>query len=240
MKIKWIKSPHYRKGRKLKIKSIVIHYISAVNVNPDDPFNVKSVLKLLTEPIKWNGKKYRVSAHYCIDREGKIYQLVKDEDVAWHAGKSELHGTESYNGSCNEFSIGVELIGGNWKNFTEKQYESLAKLLYKLKVKYDIPEKNIVGHEDIAPERKIDPGKHFEWDKCFNLIEKEKQNNLKKERKKNNTEIHAQQKKIMDNKILPNSNITDGRDLKEKEKNNINIFIDIFNAIKNFINRIKI
>lgn len=236
--IQKIKSPHYRKLRLTQIDTIVIHYISCVNIKPNDPFNVTETLKLLTEPIKWGGKKYKVSAHYCITRDGVVYQLVDDSDTAWHSGKSELHG-RSVNNSCNDFSIGIELIGGDWVNFTGKQYKSLVELTHQLRHKYDIPDKNIVGHEDIAPKRKTDPGKHFNWDKYFKLLDlKESEINKRVKRKTNNNDIEKEIKKRNDNKIKKQNNISDGRSKLESEKNEDLTFLEKVQTIKTKINNI--
>jgi len=162
-------SPHFRKVRRAKIDSLVIHFISAVNINKSDPFNVPECLKLLTEPIhyKYKGrpKVTKLSAHYVLARNGMIYQLVDDDCEAWHAGFSKLHG-RAIRKSCNAFSIGIELIGGLFAEYTEEQYESLIKLCKKLVEQYNIPKANVVGHDQIATPagRKVDPGKHFNWD----------------------------------------------------------------------------
>ena len=75
-------SPHFRATRKAEVDTLVIHYISAINIDKNDPFNVDQCLKFLTEPIPiGNGKSVKVSAHYMIDREGKIYRLVNMNTV---------------------------------------------------------------------------------------------------------------------------------------------------------------
>jgi len=97
-----------------------------------------------------------------IARRGKVYKLVDEECVAWHAGKSTLRGC-SVGNSCNDFSIGIELIGNGTKDFTNSQYDSLVKLTRDIRSRHTIPKENIVGHSDIAPGRKVDPGPHFDW-----------------------------------------------------------------------------
>jgi AmpD protein len=160
-------SPHFTKGRPCKVETLVIHYISCINTNPDDPFNTTSCLKLLCEPIIQEGQKpVKVSAHYMIDRQGEIYSLVNEEDTAWHAGASSLRG-KSVKNSCNAFSIGIELVGTNSDKFTEEQYKALSNLAGEIIDRHDILSENIVGHCHIAPGRKIDPGAMFDWDRFY-------------------------------------------------------------------------
>ncbi|MCP3135745.1 peptidoglycan recognition protein family protein [Pyxidicoccus xibeiensis] len=110
--------------------------------------------------------KSKVSAHYMVDRDGKIYQLVGDDKRAWHAGKGELHGVPS---DINSRSIGIELVndGSGKTAFTEAQYKALTQLTGHLKQKYEVPLKNIVGHADVAvPKgRKNDPAPNFDWNR---------------------------------------------------------------------------
>ena len=105
--------------------------------------------------------KSKVSSHYIIDRAGKIYQLVEDLKIAWHAGKSKWG---KFN-NLNEFSIGIELqnkvIIWDIKIFSKKQIREFNKLRKKIKKNYKIKSKNFLGHSDIAPLRKVDPGPKF-------------------------------------------------------------------------------
>ena len=105
----------------------------------------------------------KVSSHYLINRRGKIFRLVQDRHVAWHAGKSCWGKYKN----LNESSIGIELVNKGhqfgYTGFKKKQISSLIKLCRKLIKKYKIKKKNIVGHSDIAPLRKIDPGEKFPW-----------------------------------------------------------------------------
>jgi N-acetylmuramoyl-L-alanine amidase len=102
-----------------------------------------------------------VSCHYLIDEDGTLYQLVKDSQVAWHAGLSAW-GEDI---SLNQYSIGVELShsGDLSKPYTDKQYETLVHLLGILVEVHDIAPSRILGHSDIAPDRKNDPGPQFNW-----------------------------------------------------------------------------
>jgi len=167
-------SPHFRKQRSAEIDTIVVHYISAVNIAPNNPFDLEKNLDLLRKPIEYTTpdgqpKSIKVSAHYLISREGSIHKLVDEENVAWHAGKSSLRGRE-VNSSCNDFSIGIELMGGKNFDYTEAQYEALIELIKDIRTRYTIPKENIVGHDFIAPGRKIDPGAHFDWDRVLDAV----------------------------------------------------------------------
>ncbi|RKG97334.1 peptidoglycan recognition protein family protein [Corallococcus carmarthensis] len=106
----------------------------------------------------------KVSAHYMLDRDGKIYQLVGDTKRAWHAGKGELHGVPT---DVNARSIGIEIVndGSGKTAFTDAQYKALTQLVGYLKQEYKVPANNIVGHKDVAvPKgRKDDPAANFDW-----------------------------------------------------------------------------
>lgn len=99
----------------------------------------------------------KVSAHFLIQRVGRINQFVSCNDCAWHAGQSDFLGKTH----CNHFSIGIELEGTDFEKFERKQYVALSKLINCLCQIYPI--KAIVGHSDIAPSRKTDPGPYFNW-----------------------------------------------------------------------------
>ena len=107
--------------------------------------------------------KAKVSAHYFIKKNGNILQLVPDLYEAWHAGKSSW---KKYN-SLNKTSIGIEIQNSghdySYENFSSKQIDSLKKLLKNLVKNYKIDQNNILGHSDIAPNRKKDPGEKFPW-----------------------------------------------------------------------------
>tara|TARA_R110002126_G_scaffold98045_14_gene228113 strand:+ start:7222 stop:7806 length:585 start_codon:yes stop_codon:yes gene_type:complete len=102
----------------------------------------------------------RVAAHCVIWRDGSIFQYVPFARRAWHAGQSTFAGRAN----CNDFSIGIELEGGDNIPYTEQQYHSLVALSHYLLARYkDITPQRIVGHCDIAPGRKTDPGPAFDW-----------------------------------------------------------------------------
>ena len=141
-----------KKIRKNKdINLIVIHYTGMQS-------KIESIKRLL-DP------KYKVSCHYLIDRKGEILKMVDDNKVAWHAGKSKW---KNYN-NLNKSSIGIELVNKGhefgYEKFTISQVNNLIKLCQNLKRKYRIKNSNIVGHSDIAPLRKRDPGEQFPWKK---------------------------------------------------------------------------
>jgi AmpD protein len=158
-------SPNYD-GRPpaTRIELLVIHNISL----PPGEFGGDAVIQLFTNSLDVNTHPYyaeleglKVSAHFFVRRNGDIVQFVPCSRRAWHAGLSRWRGRER----CNDFSIGIELEGTDAEVFTERQYISLAKLTRKLCRAYPIRE--IVGHSDIAPERKTDPGPHFDWPQYF-------------------------------------------------------------------------
>ena len=102
----------------------------------------------------------RVSAHAFIARDGTLTQFVPFTRRAWHAGESCFRGR----GACNDFSIGIELEGCDWQPFEEPQYRRLVELVGVLMRAWPaIDGERVVGHSDIAPGRKTDPGPHFDW-----------------------------------------------------------------------------
>jgi len=145
-------SPNFSiKNRSKKhIKHIVIHYTGMQS-------EVESLKKLCNPRSK-------VSSHFFIKRSGEILKLVPEKKIAWHAGKSRWG---KFN-KLNKYSIGIEISnrGHRWgyQQFTKKQLNSLSALCKQLMSKYLISKKNVVGHSDIAPERKKDPGEKFPWE----------------------------------------------------------------------------
>ena len=131
------------------VKVIVIHYTGMQS-------KVESI-KRLTDT------KHKVSCHYLIDQKGQILRMVDENKIAWHAGKSKWKNFTN----LNERSIGIELVNKGhefgYEKFTRLQIRELIKLCLYLKRKYKIKNSNIVGHSDIAPWRKKDPGEKFPW-----------------------------------------------------------------------------
>ena len=113
--------------------------------------------------IRLCSPKSKVSSHFVIGQNGKIYRLVQDNQIAWHAGKSCWGKYKN----LNKYSIGIELVNKGhqfgYTNFKKKQLSSLIKICKILIKKYKIKKRNVVGHSDIAPLRKIDPGEKFPW-----------------------------------------------------------------------------
>jgi AmpD protein len=101
----------------------------------------------------------KVSAHLLIRRDGEMVQFVSFNDRAWHAGKSSWQGREA----CNDYSIGIECEGADEVPYEDAQYATLRRLLPLLLEAYGIPHERVVGHSDVAPGRKTDPGPSFDW-----------------------------------------------------------------------------
>jgi len=133
------------------IKLIVIHYTGMQS-------KIESIKRLLSP-------KHKVSCHYLIDRKGQILKMVDENKVAWHAGKSKWKNFIN----LNKNSIGIEIVNKGhalgYEKFTFQQINSLIQICKNLKKKYKIKNSNIVGHSDIAPLRKKDPGEKFPWKK---------------------------------------------------------------------------
>ncbi len=145
---------------------IVIHNISL----PPGEYGGPGITQLFTNQLAPATHPYyaaihhlRVSAHFVIRRDGSLQQFVACGERAWHAGLSSWQGRER----CNDFSIGIELEGSDDEAFTEPQYQVLQALLNRLISHYPI--RDIVGHSDVAPGRKTDPGPYFQWERLADL-----------------------------------------------------------------------
>lgn len=109
----------------------------------------------------------QVSAHFFIARTGEVSQFVSMLDRAWHAGASSFHGVDN----CNDYSIGVELEGSDEIPYTDAQYAALINLTRALQAKFPhITRQRIVGHDQIAPGRKTDPGPAFDWTRYLTAL----------------------------------------------------------------------
>jgi N-acetyl-anhydromuramyl-L-alanine amidase AmpD len=166
MATKFIQTPFFTPRNVSAIDTVVIHHTGSNRVG--------GAIRWFTDEEchrnKDTGKvENKVSAHYIIPRElyqgFDIIQCAKHEDTAWHAGRSTwAYSTGVTKSYLNKNSIGIELAGnGNEEDYTEFQYEVLIKLLKELTEEFNIPAENVVGHSDIAPKRKVDPGKNFDW-----------------------------------------------------------------------------
>ena len=140
--------------RVLPVSMLVLHY---TEMKP-----VETALARLTDP------EAGVSAHYLITEEGEVIQMVSEAQRAWHAGTSYWRGIKDVNSA----SIGIELDhpghaleNGGYRGFAEPQFAALVPLVARIIKDHDIPRANVVGHSDVAPLRKIDPGELFPWDR---------------------------------------------------------------------------
>ena len=153
------------------ISLLVIHNISL----PPGEFGATSIKQFFLNELDTESHPFyaeiaslRVSAHLLIDRAGDVTQFVPFDRRAWHAGESLFGDRER----CNDFSIGIELEGTDYDEFTDSQYASLARVTRALLARYrEIGVDRIVGHNDIAPNRKTDPGPCFDWTRYRQLIE---------------------------------------------------------------------
>lgn len=153
------------------ISLLVIHCISL----PPGKFGNDFIDRLFCNQLKPDEHPYfkdiyqlRVSAHVLITRDGSCVQYVPFDKRAWHAGKSAYNGRER----CNDFSIGIELEGTELVAYTDRQYQQLATVIRALLEAYPtLSKQHIVGHSDIAPGRKTDPGDSFDWQRLWRRLE---------------------------------------------------------------------
>jgi len=145
-----VPSPNFN-VRALPISMVVLHY---TDMKP-----VETALQRMCDP------QAEVSAHYCITEEGEVIRLVDEDKRAWHAGISYWRGHKDVNSA----SIGIELdhpghmLG--YRGFADAQINALVPLLHRIVKQYDIPRANVVGHSDVSPARKLDPGELFPWER---------------------------------------------------------------------------
>jgi N-acetylmuramoyl-L-alanine amidase len=150
-KVSWKPSPNFSPRGVVSIDTIILHH-TASNSGAAD-------LAHLRDP---NSK---VSAHYLVHQDGKVDQLVKDRDAAWHAGGGEdKKKTRGSGVGMNGRSIGIEIVNDGLGStpFTDAQYRALIPLVGHLKEKYGISDERILGHKEVTPE-KIDPAPNFSW-----------------------------------------------------------------------------
>jgi AmpD protein len=149
---------------------IVVHGISL----PPGEFGGPWIDRLFTNTLPPEVHPYfaevgplRVSSHVVIERDGAVTQYVRFTERAWHAGKSNYQGREA----CNDFSVGVELEGTDTLPYEAAQYAALAEVVAALCAAYPrLSPHRLVGHSDIAPGRKTDPGPAFDWPRARRLI----------------------------------------------------------------------
>ncbi|STZ14178.1 1,6-anhydro-N-acetylmuramyl-L-alanine amidase AmpD [Moraxella caviae] len=136
-----------------------VHHVKAFfqnALNPDD------------DPYFTTIHQMQVSAHLLIERDGTVTQFVNFNDRAWHAGQSCYLGRAN----CNDFTIGIELEGSDTTAFTAAQYDVLAAIIKAIYAAYPDTRRHLMGHSDIAPNRKTDPGVHFDWIKLREMLGK--------------------------------------------------------------------
>ena len=159
----------YSKNEIKSVDGLVVHFISAKNILPDDPFNLEAIIGIF--------KQYGVSANYLIRRDGTTIQLVPGLHKSYHAGKSIMNGREG----CNDFTIGVELEGGTDFPYTDEQMLSLGTLSAQLMTEHKFTVEWVQGHDKVRadwkkkyPNKKaavkVDPGPHFQWEILNDMI----------------------------------------------------------------------
>ncbi len=169
--IRFLPSPNFdQRPAGTQIDLLVVHGISL----PPGKFGGPAIDALFTNQLDSNADPYfktianlKVASHVLIRRDGSLTQYVPFAARAWHAGESSFQGR----GNCNDFSIGVELEGTDTVPYENIQYQQLAQLTRALMQSFPaIMHDRIVGHSDIAPGRKTDPGAVFDWQYFFKLL----------------------------------------------------------------------
>ena len=143
-----------RKATNRKIDVIIIH--SVYNASGGEQYDVDLIIRQF--------EKYKVCAHYLVDRDGKIIQLVNESNIAFHAGVSQLPDGSA---GINSRSIGIEIVTSHTETPTEVQMTATASLVKEIQSRYNI--KYVLRHSDIAPERKTDPW-NMDWESFLSLI----------------------------------------------------------------------
>lgn len=161
-----VPSPNYdARPADTAISALVIHAISM----PPGEYGGADIERLFCNNLDFTCHPFyreidgfTVSAHLLIRRDGQVIQFVPFPERAWHAGASMLEGRAR----VNDFSIGIEMEGSDYAPFDEAQYRALVEVTRALQAAYPgITPERIVGHADIAPERKTDPGPYFNWER---------------------------------------------------------------------------
>jgi AmpD protein len=174
VKIRFLASPHHRERSGAEVDLVVVHAITC----PPGAFDTRDVealflgtLDAAKHPAYREVEGKELSAHFLIDRAGSVTQFVPTARAAYHAGASRWRGRET----CNDFSVGIELIGDADHDFTARQYASLARLCRELmRAHPKITPRRIVGHSQVARPRgrKRDPGPRFDWGRLRALLVK--------------------------------------------------------------------
>jgi len=158
---RWCPSPNFGpRPAGTDVSLAILHSISL----PPGVYGGDAIERLFTNRLDWDAHPYfqqirgmQVSSHFLIRRDGELVQFVSCDDRAWHAGVSSWCGRDN----CNDYSIGIELEGLEGEAFEAPQYKALAQLLRAIAKRWPI--RAVVGHEHVAPGRKIDPGPGFDW-----------------------------------------------------------------------------
>ena len=141
-------SPNFN-DRRLPVSMMVLHYTGMTSG--------EAALERMRDPAT------EVSAHYMIEEDGRIFRLVDEEKRAWHAGRAHWRGITDVNSA----SVGIEIVNPGhehgYRNFTDAQMSALIPLVAEIKARHGITRGNVVGHSDVAPARKQDPGELFNW-----------------------------------------------------------------------------
>jgi AmpD protein len=165
LRARWCPSPNFGpRPEGVAIDLALIHSISL----PPGEYGGDAIEQLFTNTLDWDAHPYyqqirgiEVSSHFVIRRDGELLQFVSCADRAWHAGASSWRGRAN----CNDYSIGIELEGLEGERFELTQYAALSTLLDEVVQRFPI--RAVVGHEHVAPGRKIDPGPGFEWQRLI-------------------------------------------------------------------------
>lgn len=167
----------YSDPREEAVTHIVLHFMSAVAVRPEAPYDREAIRTIFLEG--------GVSTHYVIDREGGVWRLIPEDRVAWHAGVGTWEGEERYTNKLNLYAVGIELLGIGTEEemsgiltpeeyrridpallgFTDAQYRSLSRLVTEIRGRHPgitADRRHILGHDEYSP-RKTDPGSLFDW-----------------------------------------------------------------------------
>ncbi|MBQ0719418.1 MAG: 1,6-anhydro-N-acetylmuramyl-L-alanine amidase AmpD [Gammaproteobacteria bacterium] len=153
-----------------EVSLLVIHNISL----PPGQFGGGYIEQFFSNTLNRDAHPYfaeiadlQVSSHLLIDRLGEVVQFVALNRRAWHAGESSFAGCDN----CNDYAIGIELEGSDTQPYSDKQYQSLAQVCRHLMAAYPaLTAQRMVGHSDISPGRKTDPGPAFDWPRFFTML----------------------------------------------------------------------
>ena len=169
MQIRHLPKRCYSSNKIRSVDGAVVHFISAKTILPEDPFNRDAIIGIFED--------YKLSAHYLIERDGNIIELVPDLHKAHHAGKSRMNGRDG----CNGFTIGYELVGGTDWPYTGRQLAALSTSLAQHMTAHRFTSDWVQGHDQVRADwnaeypdkqaaKKVDPGTHFPWDALKDML----------------------------------------------------------------------